>query len=114
MSVNRDTRELLPEVAAKLIRLKSAMLELGHPIFLVEGWRSQERQNALHSTGVSPTLNSMHTKRRAVDLAFENSMDPYSNENPWELLGLAGEALGFTWGGRWESYDATHFQFDEE
>ena len=37
----------------------------------------------------------------AVDCAFKGT-DPFAETHPWALYGAMVEALGLTWGGRWQ------------
>jgi peptidoglycan L-alanyl-D-glutamate endopeptidase CwlK len=98
----RGFEKVRGDLAEKAIRLLMAMDCLGHPIFIVETYRSQERQAALYAKGrtepgarVTWTLNSMHTQGRAVDVAFEAD-EPWSEAHPWELLRACAEAIGLT------------------
>jgi peptidoglycan L-alanyl-D-glutamate endopeptidase CwlK len=95
-----------------LVKMETVMDIVGHPIKLVEGWRSVERQQYLVEARVSPTMKSKHLDGSGIDVAFQGS-NPYSDEHPWEFLGVVGEQLGLTWGGRWKSKDSTHFQLGE-
>jgi hypothetical protein len=94
--------------------LSRSMLELGHPIFLVETYRPQERQDDLRDQGITDQEVSMHTKRRAFDVAFRGGSGPYDPNHPWLLLGVLAEALGLHWGGRFRRYDGTHCEDREE
>lgn len=109
MALNRDPANLKPRLQVAWQILRAVMWLLGHPVFIVEGFRPQERQNALHARGITPATHSRHTDCEAIDVAFE-SADPYDPKHPWELLGMVAEELGLVWGGRWESRDATHIQ----
>jgi peptidoglycan L-alanyl-D-glutamate endopeptidase CwlK len=53
---------------------------------------------------------SMHCKRRAFDYAFIGK-DPYPAKFDWKKIGVLGEKLGLSWGGRWKSFrDNLHFE----
>lgn len=45
-----------------------------------------------------------------VPLAYENAKDWNPSGSLWEQIGAIGEGLGLTWGGRWLSPDAPHFE----
>jgi peptidoglycan L-alanyl-D-glutamate endopeptidase CwlK len=108
-SISRDKKLLKTELQEKLLKVQEDMAALGHPIFLVEGYRSPERQAELYKAKVSPAKRSRHTDREAGDLAFEGE-SPYSEEHPWDMLGTVAEAHGLEWGGRWKTRDRTHVQ----
>jgi peptidoglycan L-alanyl-D-glutamate endopeptidase CwlK len=113
--LDRDTKKLKPRLQVAWTTIRTVMWMLGHPVFLVEGYRTQERQDALWLRKITPATHSAHTDGEAVDVAFKGD-DPYDEDHPWELLGMVAEALGLTWGGRFKSstgkavYDATHIQ----
>lgn len=91
-------------------KLVKIMRLLGHPIFLVEGFRTEDRQDYLYEAGISPVRESYHESGLAVDVAFKDPI-PYSDDHPWQLMGEIGKMLGFVWGGDWKSRDMTHFEF---
>jgi peptidoglycan L-alanyl-D-glutamate endopeptidase CwlK len=77
-----------------------AMALIGHPLIIVETYRTQERQDALYAQGrtasgprVTWTRNSRHTEGRAVDVAFKG-IEPYSEAHPWDLLASMAKSLG--------------------
>jgi peptidoglycan L-alanyl-D-glutamate endopeptidase CwlK len=107
--MNRNVADLKPNLQLAWLRMELIMQILGNPIFLVEGLRTEERQDYLFESGISPVQNSQHEEGAAIDVAFRGAL-PYSDGHPWKLLGMIGEALGLTWGGRWKSVDSTHFQ----
>lgn len=98
------------------------------PLKIVEGMRSQKRQNRLFKLGASKTTNSAHLTGHAVDIC------PYVDVNDdgkitteemfhWPLyhrLGPLGEGIAqqmgipIQWGGRWKSFpDGAHWQLVE-
>lgn len=116
---DRNVERLHPEAKRRFLALAEACLDLGCPIFLTEGYRSPERQDALYAQGrTAPgpkvtnakAWQSWHQTGRAVDFAFR-SPDPFGEKHPWELVARMGEHLGFEWGGRWRTPDRPHFQW---
>lgn len=92
---NRDLSLLYPDIVVRFNRLKTTMAEHYKPIFLVEGFRSFERQKWLCEKKVKVTNalpgQSYHQFGLAIDIAFLSS-SPFSDANPW--LGLRNMALG--------------------
>ena len=88
------------DLSEKIARLRTAMALLGHPLIVVETYRTQERQDALYAQGrtkpgaqVTWTKHSMHTDGRAVDLAFSGP-EPFNEAHPWGLLKTCAETVG--------------------
>jgi hypothetical protein len=106
---NRNLDMLHVDLYSAFVKMRLVMEVLGHPIFLVEGFRTKERQEHLFNAGITRVIQSKHLKGRAIDVAFKKG-DPYGWEHPWELLGAIGNALGLRWGGEWKSKDSTHFE----
>lgn len=115
---NRNPDLLHPDARMAWLRLAEAALNLGRPIFMVEGWRSPARQDALYAQGRTTSgsvvtnaraWQSWHQTGRAVDFAFQHG-SPFAPDHPWEHLGQMGELLGFEWGGRWRKPDRPHLQ----
>ena len=106
---DRNVEHLSADIRQRLEKMLKIMRLLGHPIFLVEGFRTEERQDHLYESGISPVRQSYHESGLAIDVAFKGDL-PYSDSHPWDLLGMVGETLGLRWGGRWESRDMTHFE----
>jgi len=113
-------KELRPIVKKKAEQLVAAFDAIGMPIRIVEGVRSCERQNELYAQGRTKPGNivtnakcgeSMHQYGIAVDFVFRREGYDATDEQ-WEILGRAGEALGFKWGGRWNGFvDRPHHQY---
>ena len=108
-----------PDLQTAMVRILEAMTLLGHPMFVVEGVRSLERQRELYAKGrtapgkvVTHVDGSDPTKARhspqadgyghAVDLAFQGEA-PWAVSHPWPLLGAMARALGLRWGGDFKS-----------
>jgi peptidoglycan L-alanyl-D-glutamate endopeptidase CwlK len=79
----------------------------GAPVVVVEAFRTQQRQNALYAQGrtkpgqiVTWTLNSLHTQRRAFDVAFfVNGRVTFDVPRTWwEYLGAIAPRYGLRWG----------------
>lgn len=116
---NRNPDLLHPDARMAWLRLAEAALNLGRPIFLVEGYRSPARQDALYAQGrTTPgsvvtnarAWQSWHQTGRAVDFAFQHGW-PFADDHPWKHIGEMGELLGFEWGGRWKKPDRPHLQW---
>ena len=89
---------------------------------IVEGYRTQERQDELYEQGrsqpgqvVTKAKKSMHTQGLAIDIAQldENGNITYdTTPGFWEQMGAIGKSLGMIWGGDWKSIqDKPHFQY---
>lgn len=112
-----------PEFQQQVRQLMLRGLQEGLRPEIVEGYRSQERQNELYEQGrtkpgeiVTQTRNSMHTKGMAVDIAqLDEKGELTYKPNPpdfWDRMGAIGRSLGLNWGGDWSSFkDRPHFQY---
>jgi peptidoglycan L-alanyl-D-glutamate endopeptidase CwlK len=117
MAANRA--QLITEVRIKLTKLELACDALSHPIALVSGFRTLQEQDVLYAQGrtrpgkiVTNAIGgrSWHNFGRAFDVAW-NVKGGLSWEGPWDMLGLMGEALELTWGGRFAAKDVGHFEY---
>lgn len=87
------------------------------PAELVQAYRSPEEQQALFigPTNVTnaPALSSYHNYGLAGDVVPKAYMQ-MPNWNPsgplWQKLGVIGESVGLSWGGRWAKPDLPHFE----
>ena len=95
------------------------MEALGHPVRIVEGYRSFKRQNELYAKGRTlPGVvvtnakagESFHNYGCAVDFVFVK--EGYNaSDVMWETLGQVGKTHGFEWGGDWKKFpDRPHFE----
>jgi D-alanyl-D-alanine carboxypeptidase len=111
--------KLLPLVERKTVAIIADMERLGHPVRLVEGFRSIDQQNALYAQGrTTPGAivtnakggESLHQYGIAVDFVFRK--EGYNaSEALWKKLGDVGRSHGFEWGGDWKGFvDKPHFQ----
>lgn len=125
----RDHQRLVgvhPALVEALIEVFAEMDAWGHPMFVVEGVRSTERQQHLyaqgrtiggpivtHADGVKERSNhQVHSDGwgHAVDCAFQDG-NPFAESHPWERYGAALEARGVNWGGRWRFMDKPHAEW---
>jgi hypothetical protein len=112
-----------PEFQEQIRQLMLRGLQEGLRPEIVEGFRSQERQNELYEQGrtkpgsiVTQTRSSMHTQRMAVDIAQldEKGKITYNPDPPefWNRMGAIGRSIGLNWGGDWSGFkDRPHFQY---
>lgn len=127
-----DFDRLHPLVANRgesFIRLAHSCLDL--EVRLTSGYRSAKEQNALYAQGRSEpgqvvtnakAGQSYHNYGLAVDFViihnnktdYDLNSDRNRNDIPdWQELGELGKALGFEWGGEWNSFpDYPHLQMD--
>jgi len=99
--------ELSAAVAPMAYRfIRDARLD-GAPVVIVESYRTQARQNALYAQGrtkpgqvVTWTQNSLHTRRRAFDVAFVvNGRVTFDVPRTWwDYLGATAARYGLRWG----------------
>ena len=102
----RRSKQRLKGVDAKLVNVANELVKL-MDVTVLEGLRSQERQNELVAQGKSKTKFGKHVQGKALDLA------PYPID--WEdrerfhymggmLRGIAHEmGVKIRWGGDWDS-----------
>lgn len=125
-------KQLHPLVAKRgesFVRLASSCLDLN--VRLTSGYRSAKEQNELYAQGRSKPGDvvtnakagqSYHNYGLAVDFViihnnkadYDLSADNNRNDIPdWQELGELGKALGFEWGGDWDTFpDYPHLQMD--
>lgn len=92
--------------------------EQGIPTELVQAYRSPEEQQGLYQDKSRPVTNapallSFHNHGLAGDLVPKAyiSMPQWNPSGPlWQKLGLIGESVGLSWGGRWGKPDLPHFE----
>ncbi len=128
-------------------RVLSELVSLGYNPVVVEVYRPPTRQRALYAQGrtdkqllakgytqseiqqyrqagytadkpiVSYTLHSMHSKGRAMDIAWlVNGRITYDVPNSWwELYGAIARKHGLVWGGDWKTFkDRPHIEYRGE
>ena len=121
--MSRSLDDLEPVVREKAHRLIGVCATLGMELYIVHTYRTVEEQDEMYAQGrtepgeIVTNLQggaSQHNFGRAIDVAFEDEMGKPTWDAPldqWQLLGLIGERIGFTWGGRWERLrDYGHFE----
>ena len=112
-------RMLQPLVKRQADKIVYDMKMLGHPVRVVEGYRSIERQDELYAQGRTTAGNivtnakggqSFHNYGVAVDFVFRK--EGYNaSEFLWGTLGTVGKEHGFKWGGDWKNFkDRPHFE----
>lgn len=111
----RRTQPLVERRAAQVIK---HMTQLGHPMRIVEGYRSKERQDELYAQGRTKPGKivtnarggeSFHNYGVAVDLVFRK--EGYNApEALWKTFGTVAKSAGFEWGGDWKFKDYPHLQ----
>jgi peptidoglycan L-alanyl-D-glutamate endopeptidase CwlK len=112
---------LNPELITKVRGVLDKMTELGHPMKVVQGFRSVAQQQALYAQGRTKPgkrvtnadgvrVKSNHQSGNAVDCAFLVN-GKVSWEGPWDLFGSTAESFGLKWGGRWKTLvDRPHLE----
>lgn len=109
---------LHPVLAARLRKVFDAMAQSGHPMFLVQGLRTDAEQIALYAQGRTVkgpkvtncdgvTSRSNHQSRSdgfsyAADCAFVGP-EPFAEEQPWHLFGVIAQDCALVWGGNFKS-----------
>lgn len=128
MSILDNVHPLLIEKVNRILR---AMSELGFPMKVTDGIRTEIRQAELYAQGRTTPgkivtekdgfiLRSNHQIKmdgfgHAVDCCFQG-MDPYLEHSPnkiilWCAYGSCAEALELNWGGRWKQFvDKPHVE----
>lgn len=108
------------EFARMISRLLFYAEAIGIPVKVIEWYRSRERQRKLYKAGLSRTLWGKHPKGLAVDLGIIRNRCYIGTWKQYEPLGRFWEAMGGTWGGRWDmspkpgkQRDAGHFEYKE-
>lgn len=114
---SRDISELTPEVQAKYEQFKEACHAEGLDFKVICTFRSQQEQDELYSRGrtksgnkVTWTKTSVHTSRRAFDIAVLKGGSITWEPRDYMRIGEVGKRYGFTWGGDWKVRDYGHFQ----
>ena len=114
-----------PELQHIVNLVLSGMEAYGHPMFVIEGLRTLERQKVLFAQGRTTPghivtycdgiKNPSHHQVRAdgfghaVDCAFVDdpqtpeTVETWSEKSPWRVYGEMAKWLGCDWGGDWPS-----------
>ena len=115
----KATNQLRPKVQRAADAVVAEMKRHGHPVRIVEGFRTLERQTELYNQGrTTPGAvvtnakagQSLHNYGVAVDFVFRR--EGYNaSDTLWALLGDVGKKQGFEWGGDWNGFvDRPHFE----
>tara|TARA_R100000781_G_scaffold13772_1_gene11807 strand:+ start:1767 stop:2183 length:417 start_codon:yes stop_codon:yes gene_type:complete len=102
----KRSRERLKGVDTKLVNVLNEVVKY-YDITVIEGLRSQERQNELVKQGKSKTKFGKHVAGKAVDIAPYpidwDSRDDFHYLGGW-VLGIAAKlGVNVRWGGDWSS-----------
>lgn len=85
----------------------------GYEATFGEAWRTPE-QAALNAKKGSGIVNSLHTRRLAVDLLLFKDGVYLTKTEDYEPVGKAWEDLGGSWGGRFTKPDGDHFSLSND
>ncbi len=118
-SLRYRPKTIQPLVQRQADKIVSEMARLGHPVRIVQGYRSIEEQNRLYEQGRTTAGaivtnakggQSFHNYGVAVDFVFIKE-GWNATDTLWQLLGKVGKAQGFEWGGDWQGFvDRPHFE----
>lgn len=107
---------LHPAFRNKIILLLEACDSMGIKVMITETYRTGERQNYYYRTGRSRVQDgrSKHQYGLAIDLVpIINGKPNFRAYKTLKKIGIVGERLGLTWGGKWSRfYDPYHFEWD--
>ncbi len=102
----KKSRERLKGVDSKLVNVLNEVVK-NFDITVIEGLRSQERQNELVKQGKSKTKFGKHVQGRAVDIAPYpidwNARDDFHYLGGWVLAVAAKMGVKVRWGGDWNA-----------
>ena len=108
----RNPNSLQPLVERQAKAVMKEMELLGHPVRIVEGFRTNARQSELYAQGRTTPGNivtyakageSFHNYGVAVDYVFIK--EGYNAPDAlWQTLGAVMKRHGFLWGGDWASW----------
>ena len=109
--LGRRSLKRLEGVDPRLVAVLQKVVKY-YDITVVEGLRSQKRQNELVKIGKSKTKFGKHTQGLAVDIApynYRTKKIDWSNRDDWHYLGgfvlgvAAMMGVNVRWGGDWSS-----------
>jgi hypothetical protein len=110
----------MDELSARFRPLADALIgqanASGLDVVVISTGRTLEEHRINLARGKSWAKHSKHMDGDAIDLCPRSllSTPNWSPESDmWELLGILGEGLGMTWGGRWMVKDMGHFEYKE-
>lgn len=111
----------------KVFEFLARCIEAGLPVMVVDTLRTPREQKENLRRGVSWTTHSKHLpqppdrKSKAIDICpylqyslhGPDKLQWDADDPAFQTIGKIGEALGFTWGGRWKKRDMGHFEMKE-
>lgn len=127
--MSRRLEDLHPVVATLARKLLFNAQEACVPVMITQTLRSMDEQATLYARGrtapgrivtYAKPGQSYHNYGLAFDVAilkdgtptWDTKVDVNDNEvEDYLEVGLLGEKLGLTWGGRWRFVDLPHFQY---
>lgn len=118
--MSRDTTKLHPLVKMLADQLVLNAKACGYSVKITDCVRDKDEQNNLSASVTNAKYPySYHNWGLAFDICqndAENAYPSYTTAKGkefWDNVGLIGERLGLTWGGRWTSpVDRPHFQLE--
>lgn len=112
-------KTMQPLVQRQADKIVAEMARIGHPVRIVQGYRSIEEQDKLYAQGRTTAGaivtnarggQSFHNYGVAVDFVFIKE-GWNATDTLWSLLGKVGKNQGFEWGGDWTGFvDRPHFE----
>jgi hypothetical protein len=112
-----DLDALHPFFRDKVTLLIEKCKAAGIQLAVVESYRTHSKQAEYYAMGSKYTSKgggmSRHQYGLAVDVVpMVDSVAVWNNQRLWRKIGVIGERLGLTWGGRWRVlYDPGHFEW---
>lgn len=120
---------LHPDLVSKVRALLVIMEQNGTPMFVTQGVRTLEQQQALWAQGrttkgpIVTHCDGVHSKSNhqvqadgyghAVDCAFKGA-EPFSEDHPWATYGSNAKLLGLIWGGNFSTIvDKPHIELPD-
>lgn len=117
-----------PDLVDMIHDIFEEMEAWGAPMFVIEGLRTQARQEELYAQGrTAPgpivthddgvTNKSNHQVKadgfgHAVDAAFVDG-NPFAETHPWQRYGDSVKKAGLIWGGDWKMMDMPHAELPD-
>lgn len=116
--MSKALNDLAPAFKPLAIELLARCTEAGLMVAIVDTLRTPAEQAAHLANGTSWVHHSKHEDGLAIDIApyltylihGANKLQWLATDPAWLQLGLIGEKLGLTWGGRWAQKDLGHFE----
>jgi len=126
--MSRDLSLVEPKLRAAVPKILSAMAAIGYPMMVTDTLRTTAEQQALYAQGRTkpgPIVTNADgvikkSNHQAHDDGFGHAVDccfivtgapSWDVHLPWKAYGALAEALGFKWGGNWNSLnDLPHIE----